>query len=474
MLQVRQRGSRFFGGVRLAAALLLAATATIACAADLDAPGGKPAPPMGPAASSAPVPGPDAETSATEGGDETLAGVDLEPEVAPVLTALTRGLRRGDQPGSLPLARDAATDVFAVIAALPVRSFTVDTTGAASARATRSAPANGSVDDRATSLQVRRISADEVEVTVRATWRLDGDAAATAFTWTLPMRAEGPLGWSITGPGRTSPAQLWDTPAPRVLATPTALVVADAAVADLATAQDLATDVAAAVDVIEARWHPGVVPRVVIALPGSRATFLAMTGRAAGGAGRVAAATTIGAVDENGRPLADRIVLDPAHLQRTSAAGRRVLVSHEVAHVALRAMAPGQGPAWMVEGLAEHLGYATTTLSAPQITRALADGAPDPQPGRGLPTWSELDGADATGVEQAYARSWAAVDVLVEEAGWDGALRVLRAATRRGCTAAAAARADAEWPQAYRWVTGGDPQALVTAWRQRVEVLAGG
>ncbi len=179
------------------------------------------------------------------------------------------------------------------------------------------------------------------------------------------------------------------------------------------------------------------------------------------------AATTDGPVGADGRATGDRVVLDPDARRRLTPAGRDVVLTHELTHVAVRATVPGAAPTWLAEGYADHVGYARadvpdTALLAPLASAVRAGTAPTR-----LPTAADLD--------PGVTRHRGALPRVV--AGG----RAARRPARRGRAAAAggpvqqhggaeaAARACAA---ALPEVEGLDLAALTRAWRQRLAALA--
>ena len=90
------------------------------------------------------------------------------------------------------------------------------------------------------------------------------------------------------------------------------------------------------------------------------------------------AATTEGPTDAAGLATGDRVVLDPTADARLTAAGRDVVLTHELAHVAVQASVPGRAAGWLAEGYADHVGLRPRR----RPRRAAARAAPRRGPGR--------------------------------------------------------------------------------------------
>ncbi|WP_327045012.1 basic secretory family protein [Microbispora sp. NBC_01189] len=66
----------------------------------------------------------------------------------------------------------------------------------------------------------------------------------------------------------------------------------------------------------------------------------------------------------------DRVIVQPAAFARLSAAGRQVVVTHELTHVA--ASGPRAVPMWLLEGFADYVGYLDSGLPVHTIAAELA------------------------------------------------------------------------------------------------------
>jgi hypothetical protein len=179
------------------------------------------------------------------------------------------------------------------------------------------------------------------------------------------------------------------------------------------------------------------------------------------------AATTDGPTDATGRATGDRVLVDPDARRRLTAVGRDVVLTHELAHVAVRASVPGAAPLWLSEGYADHIGYARAglperTLAAPLVAALRAGTAPT-----ALPTDSALD-PGLSDSEVGYLAGWQAAQTVVELAGEDGLRRLVRACTTTGGPDAAARACDAAMPA----VLGTDRAGLTRRWQQRLAALA--
>lgn len=146
------------------------------------------------------------------------------------------------------------------------------------------------------------------------------------------------------------------------------------------------------------------------------------------------------------------VVLHPRLWTQTSAAGRQVVITHELTHVAL-----GQGsqrgvPAWVIEGSAELTAYRPTGLPVPRVAPDVAD-----QVRRGAIPAGPLADADlrpttATSLQVGYQQAYAWSAFLVGRAGLATFTSFVRSA-------------DAGTAQAFERAYGVQPAALSAAYQ---------
>ena len=175
-----------------------------------------------------------------------------------------------------------------------------------------------------------------------------------------------------------------------------------------ALVHDLAGECDAAVLRVTAVWGRSWRRRAIVLLADD-AVELGRLVSVAGDLDQVAALTT-GSADEP-----DRVFVNAAAFGRLTPVGRRVVLAHELLHVATASVTGPQLPTWLVEGLADEVGY----LGQPvPLERAAAELRADVRAGRvpiGLP--SDRAFAGTTGLPQAYQASWLAVRWLVDRYG---------------------------------------------------------
>lgn len=270
-----------------------------------------------------------------------------------------------------------------------------------------------------------------VRADAEVTYRLDGldntaDRAARLAYELVPSAT----GWAVVDeePVATAPAPPWVVmPTLRVVRTGHA-VVAGTVPADRLDAHARVVD--RALPALRRTWT-GTPDQVLVLAPGTAAEADALLGRPPAPGGSPVAATTEGPTGPDGTASGDRVVLDPTAFARLTDAGRDVVLTHELAHVAVRSSVSGRPAPWLAEGYADHVGYARSDvpperLLAPLLARARADGGQVELPGAG-----DLDPSGGD-IEVPYLAAWQAVELLVERHGEDAVRRLVVAGSTQG------------------------------------------
>jgi hypothetical protein len=274
---------------------------------------------------------------------------------------------------------------------------------------------------------------------------------------------------TVAGACGRSPGQSAGAPAaPGGAAAGVVEVHADAGVAtDWAAVvrRDVAAALAPVAAVVPGAWTQ----RVDVTLVGSDDRLRAEAGWRAtdgGPAGTVAAVAVlpIGGAGPaaTGADPGGRLVVDLAVYQRLTTAGRRIVLRHELTHLATAADTPAGMPVWLVEGFAEEVGHegvvacsagfgpvpggpgcpAGSAAAALPVAAAAGELAAEVRAGAvpaGLPGDAAFDGADGR-LAQTYQESWLACRLLAQRLGLPGLARYYRDVARRLGTPAAPAR----------------------------------
>ncbi|ASO22183.1 hypothetical protein FHR81_004805 [Actinoalloteichus hoggarensis] len=219
--------------------------------------------------------------------------------------------------------------------------------------------------------------------------------------------------------------------------------------------------------------------QVVVLLPSSAEEFHAQAGHAFS-LTDIAALAVADTVDTTaGVATGQRVVVNPTAAARLSDTALRVVLRHEVTHVAARSRTAPGAPMWLLEGFADYVGYRDSGLSSRQIApelHELMSGAPDvdlrrpaAEPGGGSGSASvpplPADGEFHEGgrrLDLAYQTSWSLIDFLATRYGEAAVVDMYRRLAIRG------EATDDEVDRVLRSEFGLGRAALLAQWRRAV------
>jgi hypothetical protein len=161
---------------------------------------------------------------------------------------------------------------------------------------------------------------------------------------------------------------------------------------------------------------------------------------------------------------ADGVLINGTAFDDLSAIGRRVVLTHELVHVATRATGSASAPTWLTEGYADHVAYASTGLSAEQVA---GDALAAVRAGRvptGLPAPDDFNAAGDQAAA-AYGQSWVAVGVIAGKAGTSARLKAFY-------QQAGATGSEADLAAALTALGLGGTTGFVPLWQARLRTLA--
>jgi hypothetical protein len=360
----------------------------------------------------------------------SVASNDVSHAVRSVVALRAAAIRHHDATafGSTvaPSAKTVSRSQYAVLTNLPLRRFSLRVAG----------PVRAGHDGRtvATVVEHYRLVGDDADVVRRG--------PATFVHW------RGRWTWESWRPARPD---LWDIET--VQTAVVGRVVAIASTQEMPATQ-LATMARTAASQVSAIWVPRWDRRVVVALPATQADF-ATVGAVHGGAGNIGGLTTTmrGA---SGQP-ADvvRVYLNPAAYSAASPLTQRVILTHEVTHVAQAAL-PDGAPLWLVEGSADFVGYSVTTVPDTVIAQDLIGSDPPLSPP--VDTAFRFTTSSAS-LARAYEQSWSLLQSVADRYGDASVSRLYAAVVRDGGT-----ELDRE-SAATRQVLGESRNAMLANWR---------
>ncbi|WP_046775214.1 hypothetical protein [Streptomyces yangpuensis] len=263
---------------------------------------------------------------------------------------------------------------------------------------------------------VRRDGARAVAA-ARLRHRLAGyDTAPEESARELDLVREGGV-WRVAAdrPAPGALPQLWDQGPVRVAAGTRSLVLGGAG-QSAQTLREIAAEADRAVPAVSAAWPGPWAGRVVVLVPGSLDAMARLLGRPADTYRGLGAVTT-GRVGAGPAP-ADRVVVNPEGYAGLGAEGRRIILTHEVTHVATRSATSAATPLWLSEGFADWAAYrgAATTAerAAPALARAVRRGA---LPGELPRTEDFAFGGDPEAAARAYEGAWLACRLIAAKWG---------------------------------------------------------
>ena len=238
------------------------------------------------------------------------------------------------------------------------------------------------------------------------------DAGQRSFETHLTVVRRG-SGWRLAddSDGGSQP-QLWDLPDLTVVRSKTTLVVGSGPASRLREYLRLGDE---AVTRVSRVWTRPWGSRVVLVVPATAAAMSRQLGQDAGGVEQVAAVTD-GSLGADGRAGADRVVVNPEAFARLQPAGRRMVITHETTHVAVRASTTRPVPLWLSEGMADYVGYGGLGLQRTRVAAELLKRVRAGQGPKALPSEGDFDPA-ATTIAPSYNAAWLAVSLIADRHG---------------------------------------------------------
>ena len=261
--------------------------------------------------------------------------------------------------------------------------------------------------------------------------------------------------------GRATPRAIWDRGP--VVAVRDAGVLVLVHPGQRPLLEQVASLTAAAVPRVTAGWGQWR-ERVVVLVPDDARELAGLLG-SSGDLSRIAAVATAELRGGDGEydPAGDRVLVNPDTFGDLGAIARRVVLTHEVTHVATRRASGPAVPGWLAEGFADLVGYTGVDLPA---TVTAADLAAEVRAGgtpAALPADADFEGSSPR-LSQAYQGAWLAVRLLDERHGRQALLRFYRAVgARRGVPPATAVE------DALRAELGTSTAALTADWRAELQ-----
>ena len=240
----------------------------------------------------------------------------------------------------------------------------------------------------------------------------------------------------FTRRGDVSSTDLWDYGPVTVVRTHSVLVLGHPSA--LGMMRTLAEDVASDIPRVTAVWGDNWSQRAVLLVPSTQHE-LGEVVQDYGQLDHIAAVATAEVQIGSGRPdpVGDRIGINPANWSKLSALGQRIVLTHELTHVATRAVTSAAMPTWLAEGFADYVGYLGSGVPTSFVAQELGAAVRSGRVPRSLPTTSEFNGASKR-LSQAYEGAWLACRMIAQRWGQRALVRFYASVGRSDLAPAAA------------------------------------
>ncbi len=222
------------------------------------------------------------------------------------------------------------------------------------------------------------------------------------------------------------------------------------------TVRDIAEQAVPAVSAVWGDWRR----RVVILVPNTTDEL----GRLVEEPGDLSgmAAFTSADVPASGPPVGRRVVINPKAFGDLSPFGKRVVLTHEVVHVATRHATSRGTPHWLAEGFADYVAYRGTGVSPRRAARELAHEVADGTLPDRLPELADFRPGGSR-ISQAYQEAWLACRMIAQRTDVETLVRLYRRLST------ADGDPDAELDAALRDELGLGTEDFVGVWRHYLD-----
>ena len=224
--------------------------------------------------------------------------------------------------------------------------------------------------------------------------------------------------------GLKSAKELWDFGPIVVVRRPRVLVLGHPGAE--ATVQAVADEAAADIPRVTAVWGPHWARRVVLLVPATQEELSRVVDDY-GDLDHIAAVATAEVRTQLGHPdpVGNRVGINPANWPKLSSLGQRIVLTHELTHVATRAVTGAATPTWLAEGFADYIGYLDSGIPTTFAAQELAAKVRAGHVPRKLPPDDEFDGASKH-LSEAYEGAWLACRLIAEHYGQAALVRFYR------------------------------------------------
>jgi hypothetical protein len=267
--------------------------------------------------------------------------------------------------------------------------------------------------------------------------------------------------WYVSGrwvaPGRGN-QQLWDAGHVNALASDHALVLG---LPEDAVLRPIADEVDEAVPRVDEVWGTKWPRKVLVLVTRTEDEMADLLGGKASTYTQLAAITRgeLGVAEETA--AAERVVINPRAYQDLSEVGKRVIMTHEITHVAVRSATQEWTPMWLAEGFADYIGYTGSGLEVKFIAQELVEDLKNGVDITTLPSDADFDTTNVR-LPQAYEMAWLACRMIAEQ---DGQAKLLSFVRQAGAPGGSAASVEA----AFASVLGTTLAQFTADWRDYLD-----
>lgn len=213
-----------------------------------------------------------------------------------------------------------------------------------------------------------------------------------------------------------------------------------------------------AVQAVSELWPTKWSRRVAVLLPDSPGEMRALVGPDFPVESVVAVAVA-DRVDNVSRAVSgQRVVLSPTGVRGLSIASLRIVLRHEITHVAARADTVDGSPTWLLEGFADYVGYRDSGVNLDEGAPDLARQVRQDGPPAALPE-DRAFRARGSDIDLAYQQSWSLARYVADTFGEKSLIAMYRELAAAGAVSAT------ETDRMLRDVLGVDRAELVRGWQ---------
>ncbi|WP_436495695.1 peptidase MA family metallohydrolase [Actinokineospora sp. HUAS TT18] len=171
-----------------------------------------------------------------------------------------------------------------------------------------------------------------------------------------------------------------------------------------------------AVEAVSQVWGGEWTGRVALLLPDGAAEMKALVGPDFPVESVVAVATADRVDTAKRAATGQRVILSPMGSRALSIASLRVVLRHEITHVAARSVTVDGSPMWLLEGFSDYVGYLDSGISLAQGAPDLARQVIDSGPPTALPEDRAFRGKDKE-LDLAYQQAWSIARFVADRYG---------------------------------------------------------